>query len=75
VPEIYNCKWVLPGEADAVLGGAVTASLVGQPVASALVSMTDFAHTYAAQVRDDHDLFVEAFRSGQVPGVAATESS
>jgi uncharacterized protein (DUF2252 family) len=37
--------------------------------------VVDFAHTYAAQVRDDHDLFVEAFRSGQVPGVAATERS
>jgi len=37
--------------------------------------VVDFAHTYAAQVRDDHDLFVEAFRSGHVPGVAATESS
>jgi TldD protein len=38
-----------PCEADAVLGGAVTASLVGQPVASELVSMTDFAHTYAGE--------------------------
>jgi uncharacterized protein (DUF2252 family) len=37
--------------------------------------VVDFAHTYAAQVRDDHNLFVEAFRSGQMPGVAATESS
>ena len=37
--------------------------------------VVDFAHTYAAQARADHDLFVEAFRSGQVPGVAATEPS
>jgi hypothetical protein len=37
--------------------------------------VVDFAHTYAAQVRDDHNLFVEAFRSGQMPGVAATASS
>jgi TldD protein len=35
-----------PCEADAVIGGAVTASLVGQPVASELVSMVDFAHTF-----------------------------
>jgi TldD protein len=35
-----------PCEADFVLGGAATASLVGQPVASDLVSMVDFAHTY-----------------------------
>lgn len=38
-----------PCEADAVIGGAVTASLVGQPVASAAVSMVDFAHTYEGQ--------------------------
>jgi TldD protein len=38
-----------PCEADAVLGGAVTASLVGQPVASELVSMVDFAHTFAGE--------------------------
>jgi len=38
-----------PCEADAVIGGAVTASLVGQPVASEWVSMTDFAHTYGGE--------------------------
>ena len=37
--------------------------------------MVDFAHTYAAQARADHELFVEAFRSGQVPGVTATDQS
>ncbi|WP_232663852.1 DUF2252 domain-containing protein [Pseudonocardia sp. TRM90224] len=36
--------------------------------------VTDFAHTYAAQVRTDHALFVEAFRNGAIPGVAATAS-
>ena len=35
-----------PCEADIVMGGAVTANLVGQPVASALVSMVDFANTF-----------------------------
>jgi len=35
-----------PCEADSVLGGALTASLVGQPVASELVSMADIAHTW-----------------------------
>jgi uncharacterized protein (DUF2252 family) len=34
--------------------------------------VVDFAHTYAVQARTDHQLFVEAFRSGQVPGVSAT---
>ncbi len=36
--------------------------------------VTDFAHTYAAQVREDHALFVEAFRGGAIPGVAASDS-
>lgn len=38
-----------PCEADIVLGGAVTGSLLGQRVASELVSMVDFAHHYAGQ--------------------------
>ena len=38
-----------PCEADIVLGGAVTANLVGQRVASDLVSMVDFAHTFNGQ--------------------------
>jgi TldD protein len=33
-----------PCEADLVLGGAVTADLVGQRVASELITMVDFAH-------------------------------
>jgi uncharacterized protein (DUF2252 family) len=35
--------------------------------------VVDFAHGYAAQVRTDHALFVEAFRTGAVPGVASAE--
>lgn len=35
-----------PCEADIVLGGAVTGGLVGQRVASDLVSMVDFAHSH-----------------------------
>ncbi|HEY4422107.1 MAG TPA: DUF2252 domain-containing protein [Pseudonocardia sp.] len=34
--------------------------------------VVDFAHSYAAQVRADHALFVDAFRGGAVPGVAST---
>jgi TldD protein len=34
-----------PCEADAVLGGAITGRLVGQAVASELVSMVDYAHS------------------------------
>jgi TldD protein len=35
-----------PCEADIVLGGAVTRSLLGQRVASELITMIDYAHTY-----------------------------
>ncbi|MEN9419551.1 MAG: hypothetical protein RI988_3171, partial [Pseudomonadota bacterium] len=35
-----------PCEADAVLGGAVTADLLGKPVASELITMVDLAHHY-----------------------------
>ncbi len=34
--------------------------------------VVEFAHRYAARVRSDHALFVEAFRGGEIPGVAAT---
>jgi uncharacterized protein (DUF2252 family) len=34
--------------------------------------VVDFAHDYAAQVREDHALFVDAFRHGRIPGVAST---
>ncbi|TWF78445.1 uncharacterized protein (DUF2252 family) [Pseudonocardia hierapolitana] len=34
--------------------------------------VVEFAHDYAAQVREDHALFVEAFRHGRVPGVSAS---
>ncbi|WP_158289955.1 TldD/PmbA family protein [Ramlibacter sp. WS9] len=38
-----------PCEADIVLGGAVTGDLVGQRIASELVSMIDVAHTFNGQ--------------------------
>ena len=38
-----------PCEADLVLGGAMTRDLVGQSVASELVTMVDFANTYGGE--------------------------
>jgi TldD protein len=38
-----------PCEADLVLGGSVTGDLVGKPIASELVTMVDFAHTYRGE--------------------------
>jgi uncharacterized protein (DUF2252 family) len=37
--------------------------------------VVEFAHDYAAQVREDHALFVDAFRHGRIPGVAASAGS
>jgi uncharacterized protein (DUF2252 family) len=34
--------------------------------------LSDFALGYAAVVRGDHELFVDAFRNGEIPGVDAT---
>ena len=38
-----------PCEADLVLGGAVTGNLVGKRVASDLITMVDFAHSYKGE--------------------------
>jgi len=32
--------------------------------------MVDFANGYSATARDDHRLFVDAFRNGQIPGLS-----
>jgi uncharacterized protein (DUF2252 family) len=37
--------------------------------------VVDFAHSYAARVRADHALFVDAFRHGAVPGVLSSAGS
>jgi hypothetical protein len=37
-----------------------------------VADLTDFAMDYALTVREDHALFVEAFREGRIGGVSAT---
>jgi uncharacterized protein (DUF2252 family) len=37
-----------------------------------VTDLTDFAVEYAGRVRDDHALFVDAFREGRIAGVSAT---
>jgi uncharacterized protein (DUF2252 family) len=32
--------------------------------------LTDFAHQYSAVARRDHQLFIDAFRNGQIPGMS-----
>ena len=37
-----------------------------------VADLTDFAVAYAMTVRQDHELFVDAFREGRIGGVSAT---
>jgi uncharacterized protein (DUF2252 family) len=37
-----------------------------------VADIVHFAHTYAARTQEDHRLFVDAFRDGRIPGIAAT---
>ncbi len=50
---------------------AVTAVVQGRRK-EFLRELTDFAIDYAATVRKDHELFVDAFREGRIGGVSAT---
>ena len=56
-----------PCEADLVLGGAVTRDLVGHSVASELVTMVDFAHSFQGQ-----ELMVPVYVDDE--GVAARDA-
>jgi TldD protein len=56
-----------PCEADLVLGGAVTRDLVGKSVASELVTMVDFAHSFLGQ-----ELMVPVYVDDE--GVAARDA-
>jgi uncharacterized protein (DUF2252 family) len=47
--------------------------VVGERDAEFLDDLAGFAHDYAEIVREDHRLFVEAFREGRIPGVDATD--
>ena len=42
----------------------VVVECVGDDVSGLVHDLTEFAHRYAEQVRDDHALFVDAFRGG-----------
>ncbi|WP_395110093.1 DUF2252 domain-containing protein [Actinomadura sp. SCN-SB] len=44
-------------------------SVIGPDEGPFVEAMVSFAHEYAAIVRDDHRLFVDAFRNGEIPGL------
>jgi TldD protein len=56
-----------PCEADIVLGGAVTCDLVGERVASELVTMVDFAHTF-----QDKEVMIPVYADDE--GVSARDA-
>ncbi len=68
--------------ADADADGSIVPFQSEDAIAAALRGRTDefadwviaFAHEYATRVRADHALFVDAFRSGAIRGVTASES-
>lgn len=56
-----------PCEADIVLGGAVTGDLIGTQVASELITMVDFAHSY-----DGKELMIPVYADDE--GTPATDA-
>ena len=53
----------------------VVAEAIGDDVDEFVDDLVAFAHSYADRARNDHHLFVAAFRSDGIPGVAATAKS
>jgi uncharacterized protein (DUF2252 family) len=47
-------------------------SVIGDRADEFVGDIVTFGLEYAAQVRDDHRLFVDAFRDGRIPGVTST---
>ncbi|GAB3688546.1 DUF2252 domain-containing protein [Actinocorallia lasiicapitis] len=47
-------------------------AVIGPDESEFVAAMVAFGHGYAAVVRDDHALFVNAFREGLIPGLAPT---
>ncbi|MGY1694418.1 DUF2252 domain-containing protein [Geodermatophilus sp. SYSU D00814] len=52
---------------------AITA-MVGDRREEFLDELVAFAHAYARQTQEDHRLFVDAFRAGEIPGVSSSGS-
>ena len=68
--------WVADSDADHSLVGFQTEEAITHVVGGRedefVGWVVEFAHSYAAQVRTDHALFVDAFREGRIPGVSAS---
>ncbi len=49
-------------------------AMIGDRRAEFVADMVDFAHSYARRAQEDHRLFVDAFRAGQIPGISSSGS-
>jgi hypothetical protein len=47
---------------------SIVAAVDGDPE-SFVDYLIDFAHTYGIRAREDHQLFVDLFRNGRLPGI------
>ena len=47
-------------------------TMIGGRRAEFIADIVDFAHAYARRTREDHRLFVDAFRAGQIPGISSS---
>ncbi|WP_233491128.1 DUF2252 domain-containing protein [Blastococcus sp. TBT05-19] len=52
---------------------AITA-LIGDRRAEFVADLVEFARSYALRTQEDHRLFVNAFRAGQIPGISSSGS-
>jgi uncharacterized protein (DUF2252 family) len=50
---------------------AITA-MIGGRREEFIADVVDFAHGYARRTREDHRLFVDAFRAGDIPGISSS---
>ncbi|WP_369136698.1 DUF2252 domain-containing protein [Modestobacter versicolor] len=47
-------------------------TMIGDRREEFVADLVDFAHQYARRTREDHRLFVDAFRAGQIPGISSS---
>ena len=47
-------------------------SVIGDRRAEFADDVVAFAHDYARRTREDHRLFVDAFRAGRIPGISSS---
>ena len=47
-------------------------TMIGDRRAEFVADLIAFAHSYAERTREDHRLFVDAFRAGRIPGISSS---